>query len=159
MNAFGFGGTNCHVVVQEHRAADPGPADAPRDVRPEPRLLTLSAHTGEALQAMAREMLPYLAGEDAASLADICYTRNLRRAHLEHRLALLASSPGEAIDGLHAFLHGRPHPGLWTGRDRRPDRRLRLPATRALRPRTCSSGAKDRQPTSERMKRGRPSIP
>jgi acyl transferase domain-containing protein len=53
-------------------------------------LLTLSSKSAEALKALAARYVEYLEGEFDGNLADICNTANNGRAHLRHRLAVVA---------------------------------------------------------------------
>ena len=113
VSAFGFGGTNAHVVVQaapERVAPIPGNTDGPR-------LLPLSARTPEALRVLALAYHASLADpRETASLEDIAYTASVRRGHHAHRLTVLACSRDEARVHLDAFLQGETRPGLSVGR-------------------------------------------
>ncbi len=116
INSFGFGGTNAHVVLQEAPAV---PAKEPRTAEAEqPYLLPLSARSTEALQAAARSYRDFLADDapSPAPLQDIGYSASLRRAHHDHRLALVAHSKAEAVAHLDAFLADEPRAGNSTGR-------------------------------------------
>jgi acyl transferase domain-containing protein/NADPH:quinone reductase-like Zn-dependent oxidoreductase/short-subunit dehydrogenase len=104
VSSFGICGTNAHAVLQEApppaSAAMPPPAAGPG-------LLTLSAHTREALAELARRAVDWLAGEAAAArFGDLCGSLAERRAHHDWRLALVAASHDEAAAGLTAFLAG-----------------------------------------------------
>jgi acyl transferase domain-containing protein/acyl carrier protein/ribosomal protein S18 acetylase RimI-like enzyme len=88
VSSFGFSGTNAHVVVQE---PPPSAALRPRLSRPF-HLVTLSAKQAPALSESAGRWARQLAADPDASLADICATANQGRAHLKHRLAVVAES-------------------------------------------------------------------
>ena len=99
ISSFGFSGTNVHVVVeawQEAGAAQPATA-APRPCH----LLTLSAKSPTALQAVAQQ---YAALDAKLDLADLCYTANHGRMPLPYRLSLTASSHAELQQTLQAWL-------------------------------------------------------
>ena len=87
VSSFGMGGTNAHAVIAEAPAAAPAPG-APRSVE----LLTLSAKTETALRQRAADLQHRLEAAEAPSLADVCFTANVGRAHLEHRLAIPSAS-------------------------------------------------------------------
>jgi acyl transferase domain-containing protein/acyl carrier protein len=116
VSSFGIAGTNAHVVLQEAPELD-GTAPLPDD---RVQLLPLSAHTPEALQALARayhQLLREAANNQLPitnnhSLHDFCYTASARRAHHDHRLALVAHNREELADHLQAFLQGEARPGL-----------------------------------------------
>ena len=94
VSAFGFSGTNAHVVLQEAAVANlPTRPLAP--TRPQ-HLLTLSAKTEEALRAVAKRYQTYLQGTPEP-LADVCFTANTGRRHFKHRLSMVVANKNEAI--------------------------------------------------------------
>jgi acyl transferase domain-containing protein/acyl-CoA synthetase (AMP-forming)/AMP-acid ligase II len=93
VSAFGFGGSNAHVVVEE--APVEGPAatsDAPE--RPV-HCLALSARSPETLDALAASVAALIRRQPALSLPDLCHTLGTGRAHLPERLALPVSSANQ----------------------------------------------------------------
>lgn len=102
VNALGIGGTNAFAILEESPRVPEEPAGPDRSCH----VLTLSARTPEALDAMVGRMATHLsdAGADtcAQAFADVCYTANAGRAHFAHRLAVVASSPDEATARLTA---------------------------------------------------------
>ncbi|WP_437947156.1 SDR family NAD(P)-dependent oxidoreductase [Sorangium sp. So ce296] len=111
VSAFGFGGTNCHVVVEGVRE---GPAA---------HLLPLSARSADALRAQATAF-GELSGQGAGRppLVELCSSAAARLSGEEHRLAITARSHEELSARLSSFLEGRALPGLASGRagERRP---------------------------------------
>ncbi len=96
VSAFGFAGTNAHVVLE---AAPVSPAVVcdrePADVNQahESHLLPLSAHTPAALNALVVGYQNLLKGSwDHITLQDLCYTASARRDHHRYRLAIVAYS-------------------------------------------------------------------
>ena len=87
VSAFGFSGTNAHLVLQE---APPTAAPVP-DIRPL-HVMTLSAKSGSALTAMAARLGAHLDASDASNLGELCASAHLGRARFDHRLALVSSS-------------------------------------------------------------------
>jgi acyl transferase domain-containing protein/NAD(P)-dependent dehydrogenase (short-subunit alcohol dehydrogenase family) len=99
VNSFGFGGTNCHVVLGQ---APDQPARAEAHPDPEaPRLLVMSASTSVALDARI-EQLRERALTGNVTLDDLAHTLWHRRAHLEHRAAVIASSLAELVEACSA---------------------------------------------------------
>ncbi len=98
VSAFGFGGSNVHVVLQEAPAAADGAKSAPA---PRVCLLPLSARTEKALEALARCYVEFLR-KDPPAWRDVSYTAACRREHHDCRLAVLAGSAAEALDLLQA---------------------------------------------------------
>jgi acyl transferase domain-containing protein/acyl carrier protein len=103
VSAFGFSGTNAHVVLEE--APEPAaPAGSPLE-RPH-HLLVLSARTEPALRQLAGRMAAYLAEAPERPLADVCFTAATGRAHLPHRLACAAATGEDAIARLRRVATG-----------------------------------------------------
>ena len=94
VSAFGVGGTNAHVIVQEApELPDSEPAVGPQ-------LLMLSARTPAALQQAAADLAGHLEAEPAINLADVAWTLGVGRKAFSHRLAMVADSPGDAATQL-----------------------------------------------------------
>ncbi|MDT0346920.1 type I polyketide synthase [Streptomyces litchfieldiae] len=129
VSAFGFSGTNAHVVLAE----PPGDAE-PETERPsipgqsgtglaqDTYALPLSAAGRTALQAQARawsELLSADATEEAvppSSPRHLTYTAALRRSHLEHRVVVVGDDRPQLAQRLEAFARGEDQPGVVTGR-------------------------------------------
>jgi len=111
VSSFGFGGTNAHVVLQEHttsgRAAAPSASSSAQW-----HLLPLSARSPAARTALAEALRDQLGGELAeAPLAAVCHAAG-RRSHHDHRLAVVARTVEEAHRQLAAHLHGGQAPDV-----------------------------------------------
>ncbi|SCL23201.1 myxalamid-type polyketide synthase MxaF [Micromonospora pallida] len=89
VSAFGFGGTNCHVVLE---GATPQPV----------HLLPLSAPDPAALRVAARAVREAATGPVA--LADLGYTAARQRTDQPYRLALPARTRDELVDRLDQWL-------------------------------------------------------
>ena len=90
VSAFGVGGTNAHVIVQEAPVLpDSEPAVGPQ-------LLVLSARTPAALQQAAADLARHLDQHPGINLADVAWTLAVGRKAFSHRLAVVAESPAEA---------------------------------------------------------------
>jgi acyl transferase domain-containing protein/NADPH:quinone reductase-like Zn-dependent oxidoreductase len=119
VSAFGFAGTNAHVILEEapdevsQVAVAPGPVDQPGDRRFS--VLPLSARTPAALAQIAGQYRSWLSAHPQATLADVCFTAGVGRAHLEHRAALVVNSRESASELLGALADDRPAPGLVRG--------------------------------------------
>ncbi|QRO01345.1 amino acid adenylation domain-containing protein [Archangium violaceum] len=121
VSAFGFGGTNAHVVLQGPPPQARRPVDRTgtggRATSSRARLLPLSARSPEALRALAQRYLELTGSEDAPALLErICYTASARRGHHSHRVALPFQSVSELKDALRAFLSGVDGTGPRTDR-------------------------------------------
>lgn len=115
VSAFGFGGTNAHLVLQE---APPSVAPQPNRFGDQAHLLTVSAPTEQALRELAARHAAQLDAPGAeATVAEYCAAAAVRRTHHAERLTCVGRSAAELRDGLAAFVRGEDHPGLaWGGR-------------------------------------------
>ncbi|RKG92067.1 type I polyketide synthase [Corallococcus terminator] len=106
VSAFGFSGTNAHVIVEE------APAPAPRRDPGAHRhhLLALSARSAPALRQLARAHEEALASAHVPSLQDVCFTASTGRAHLDHRQAFVAHTPEQLREALATFASQEPGP-------------------------------------------------
>jgi acyl transferase domain-containing protein len=110
VSAFGFGGTNAHVILEEPPAVEkPEGAARPRHV------LSLSARSPQALSELAARYADCVDAEDAASLADLAHTANTGREHFDHRAAVVAASCAELRQRLQAFALDPLAAGVYSG--------------------------------------------
>ena len=104
VSAFGVGGTNAHVVVEE--APAPKAGEKGRDWQ----LLTLSARTETALQQGMKNLLEYLERakpekqEEQEELADVGYTLQVGRKQFGWRWSGVCRSREEAVEQLRGGL-------------------------------------------------------
>jgi acyl transferase domain-containing protein len=112
VSAFGFSGTNAHVVLGEFHAE----AQRRREEERGCHLLTLSAKSEKALRELAGRYERFLAVHREVSLADLCFTANTGRSHFDCRLGIIAGSIPEVHEKLIAFLNGQETPGMLQGR-------------------------------------------
>jgi acyl transferase domain-containing protein len=110
ISAYGFGGANSHVVLDE---APPAPA-LEEVVRPF-HLLTLSGKSEASLKTLARSYLEWLGDHPDARVADVCHTASAGRSHFEHRVAWPVTTLGEMRERLAAFVEGELRPGTHVG--------------------------------------------
>jgi acyl transferase domain-containing protein/NAD(P)-dependent dehydrogenase (short-subunit alcohol dehydrogenase family)/acyl carrier protein len=111
VNAFGYGGTNAHALLQEA----PSVPVAVTAEEPALHLLPLSARRKSALDALAAAYGDLLAAADAPLLRDVCASAALRRERHDHRLALVAPSREAMTAQLRAAVAHEPRPGIVTG--------------------------------------------
>ncbi|HEY5834148.1 beta-ketoacyl synthase N-terminal-like domain-containing protein, partial [Streptomyces sp.] len=97
VSAFGFTGTNAHVVLQ---AADPGQPPAPHRTPYGSWVLTASAADPAALRAVLARLRDRVLAAPESELADLCWTAAVRRSHLPHRAAVIGSGTRELAERL-----------------------------------------------------------
>lgn len=115
VNAFGFGGTNAHLVVSEAPKTE---ATSVEQASPEmAQLLPLSARSPEALRALAQAYQQFLLADGTnVPLRDICHTASVRRTHHEHRLTVVGNTHADLAERLGSFVAATPHPAISSGR-------------------------------------------
>ena len=91
VSAFGIGGTNAHVVLEE--APPPEPCEPARGAQ----LLVLSARSGPALERATDNLVAHLDGHPEQPLADIAYTLQAGRCAFEHRRIVVCRSREETM--------------------------------------------------------------
>ncbi|MFJ7237649.1 SDR family NAD(P)-dependent oxidoreductase [Streptomyces olivaceus] len=106
VSAFGLGGANAHIILEE----------APRQPRPGPtadrgaRLLPLSAKTPKALAELAARYTASLASAPDTDVTGVATTAALGRLHHQWRTAIVAGSTAEAARELAAVADGTRDP-------------------------------------------------
>ncbi|MER6136451.1 beta-ketoacyl synthase N-terminal-like domain-containing protein [Streptomyces sp. NPDC001815] len=112
VSAFGFGGTNAHAVLTEHRPAA-------RTHRPSerPALLLLDGPTAERVRAYAGELAAWLDTPGSRRVRDHDLARTLagRGGRGRHRAALVTRDRAETVTALTRLADGAPSPHLVTG--------------------------------------------
>lgn len=83
ISAFGVGGTNAHLVLQE-----PILTHRPNDHQPDDKLLTISAKTETALKKYAEKLRAFLVEKVELNLQDLCYNLSVCRKHFDFRYAV-----------------------------------------------------------------------
>lgn len=111
VSAFGFNGTNAHVVV-----AAPPPLELPLRPSFPAHLLTLSARSEPALTHLIDRYLHHLRHHPNLDLANLCWTANTGRPSFAYRLAILAQSLPDLLTRLTLAAQGQPGEGIFHGR-------------------------------------------
>ncbi|MDT0436313.1 MULTISPECIES: type I polyketide synthase [Streptomyces] len=106
VSAFGIGGTNAHVVLEEAPPAAPAAPRAPEDGH---RLvLPLSARTTGALRGQADALARHLDRHPGLRLDDVAHSLRTQRPALPHRLTVTAASRDEALAALRTAAPATP---------------------------------------------------
>ncbi|MDX6361088.1 MAG: phthiocerol/phenolphthiocerol synthesis type-I polyketide synthase [Streptomyces sp.] len=100
VSAFGIGGTNAHVILEEAPGTAPAPPRPPEDGRR--HVLPLSARTAGALRGQADALADRLAARPGLRLDDVAHSLRVHRPALRHRLTVTATSVDEAVAALRA---------------------------------------------------------
>ncbi len=110
VSSFGFGGAYAHLVLEAYET-DEARARRPRVAPADKMVLALSARTEDRLRAYALRMKQFLeaaTGDEWTELLELQSTLLVGREEFAQRLAIVADSRVAAIDGLDAYLDGRP---------------------------------------------------
>ncbi|MBC7369125.1 MAG: thioester reductase domain-containing protein, partial [Undibacterium sp.] len=98
VSAFGFTGTNAHVILESASASPPAPPAGT------PQLIPISARTPEALLARRSSILAWLDARPDLALADIARTLGTGRTHFPLREAYCAATTADLRAQLRARL-------------------------------------------------------
>lgn len=101
VSAFGLGGTNAHVVLQE------APPRQPSDLGRSWKLLLLSAQSEAALERVTANLTAYLQQHPQTNLADVAYTLQRGRKAFTHRRMVAVRDTADAIDMLQTLAPDR----------------------------------------------------
>ncbi|MEE7626363.1 SDR family NAD(P)-dependent oxidoreductase [Methylobacter sp. Wu8] len=106
ISAFGAGGANAHVIVEEYRQPERLPPDAGQGC-----VVVLSAKNEERLKTYAGRLNDFIgrriADGDELELADLAYTLQVGREQMDERLALVAHSLPQLQEKLKAYIGGQ----------------------------------------------------
>jgi len=94
VSAFGVGGTNAHVILEEP------PAHTVEDSARPAQLLVLSARSEHALENATNNLVEHLKANTGLCLADVVWTLQVGRRAFPHRRWAAVSSIPDAIDAL-----------------------------------------------------------
>lgn len=114
VNAFGYGGTNAHCLLEEWRESlRPNPLPHGSNT---PYLLPLSAAGADALRALAARWAQRLSAETETivPLEDLLYSAAVRRTHWAHRLSVVGTERDALARCLTAFANGEDTMGCAT---------------------------------------------
>ncbi len=90
VSAFGVGGTNAHVILEE------APLRVPSEPASGPQLLLISARTPTALANSMANLATHLESQPEVNLADVAHTLRVGRAAFTQRACIVADTPLEA---------------------------------------------------------------
>jgi acyl transferase domain-containing protein len=89
VSAFGFSGTNCHLILEE------APGLAKKETGPpqnQPGILTISARNQNVLKEFLKRYDSFLDQAAETDFGNICYSANTGRGHYNFRIAFMATN-------------------------------------------------------------------
>jgi amino acid adenylation domain-containing protein len=111
ISAFGAGGTNAHLIVEEYRGA----SLAALHDQAAPQVIPLSARNRAGIAAVAAQLLAHVEQMAEFSLADLAYTLQTGREAMAFRLALVVSDRAGLCRSLRTYLSEGRGPDIFTG--------------------------------------------
>lgn len=122
VSAFGFSGTNAHVLLRDYQSSSDDTAAEQTPEAGTARIFTVSAKTETAFQNYLAKYQRYFAKGEEPAFEDLCFTASTGRDHLDYRLAIVASDVPELRRKFTALMESgqRPDPaqGIFIGRHR-----------------------------------------
>lgn len=111
ISAFGVGGVNIHMIVEEYDTPD-----TPREESNQPVVIPLSAKNEKALLRYAEEWLDFIRNNQGKlpSLTDAAYTMQTGRITLAYRAAFVVSTYGQLQEQLKTLIDGGN--GIYVGK-------------------------------------------
>jgi acyl transferase domain-containing protein/acyl carrier protein len=126
VSAFGFGGTNGHVILEEYARSTSTASTSIENAPERPvHLLALSARSPQALGELAARYVDHVEANPSTSLANIAHTANTSRESFSHRAAIVASNGIELIKHLRSLSENPADSGVRTGQCN-PDRPMKI---------------------------------
>lgn len=92
ISSFGAGGSNAHLIIEEHVRHDVPESIAQQAV---PRLFVLSARNAAQLQQYATSMIAFLGNHQDVALDAVAYTLQVGRTPMPERLVVMAATVAE----------------------------------------------------------------
>lgn len=98
VSAFGLSGTNCHILLEEHKQ--------PNSINSvdSPRIFALSSQSQHGLHKIAEKFYTRICNGNITDFDAMCHVLYTGRGHYNHRLSFVFNSKQELLDKLNVFL-------------------------------------------------------
>lgn len=107
ISSFGYGGVNCHIVVEEYEVTDHSDRNG---VCGKPELFVLSAYSEEALRQYVFKFEKFITkNSDNVALADMSYSLLTGRDMLPHVIAIVAENREDLLIKLNLCIRARSY--------------------------------------------------
>ncbi|WP_433386213.1 type I polyketide synthase [Micromonospora sp. KLBMP9576] len=100
VSGFGYGGTIAHLILDDEETTARTAGDAER---PGPYLVPLSGASATAVRQYADRLAGRLAADPTLTVRDVGHTLAVRRSHLAHRAAVIATDRADLVRRLRAY--------------------------------------------------------
>ena len=101
VSAFGLSGTNCHIVLENHKTTHTSNSQPDTDLL---KILTLSAKSFECLISLSKLFFEHIRLHDNLDLSQLIFVQNTGRDHYSYRLAIIFESRCELLSKLENFI-------------------------------------------------------
>ncbi|OOM69984.1 erythronolide synthase, modules 1 and 2 [Clostridium puniceum] len=98
VNSFGFGGTNCHMVIEE--APKLVEEETARQYERKRHILAISANAEKSLKLKINNLTGYIKANKENRLSDICYTENTSKTFFKYRYSVVCESVEDLLSKL-----------------------------------------------------------
>ena len=105
VSAFGFSGTNVHIILEEAPKTTHSDKKAPAPERPV-HILALSAKSEETLAEVAKRILPFLKTSPKLDAGDVCFSANKGKNHNNHRIIVKGETTADLSEAVFRHLSG-----------------------------------------------------
>lgn len=112
VNAFGAGGSNVHMIIEEYENKQLNVTD----VTKKDNLIIISARNEDRLKAYVKDIYEYLENnKEDTQISNIAYTLQIGREALEERLAVIVSTTEELIIELQEYCNNKETSNIFKG--------------------------------------------
>jgi polyketide synthase PksN len=114
ISSFGAGGSNAHLILQEHDRTTRD--QQPSNTATEPCLIVLSAKNDRRLSQKIVDLLRHVEAFPNKRLADLAFTLQVGRKPMDQRVSFVCTTLNELQEKLRSLAQGQRIPGTFSGR-------------------------------------------
>ncbi|MBO9699913.1 MAG: polyketide synthase dehydratase domain-containing protein [Sporocytophaga sp.] len=105
ISAFGFSGTNAHIVLSEYLSTVRSNSAISVISKNEKVIIPISARNAEQLKQRAIDLLKFIQKDKSLDLTSVAYTLQVGREEMEERLGFVVGSLSELVQKLKAYIN------------------------------------------------------